>query len=74
MAVRRLVGIFKWTAAVAVVIVAAIIAWGYAVLYYSQPILAGESPASGLQAPVDIERDKDGVVTIVAANRAGQSI
>ncbi len=55
-------------AAIAVLLLAPL-ALVYGVLRASLPALDGSVPATGLSAPVTIERDRLGVPTIVAANR-----
>ncbi len=66
---RRFLRILKWLAMIVIVLAIVVVGWAFYVLQSSKPTLEGELQFSGLQAPVQIERDAAGVPRVTSSNR-----
>lgn len=66
---RRVLRVLKWLSLTVIVLIVGFFGWAYYVLQASKPVLTGELIFSSLQAPVEINRDINGIPLLTAENR-----
>lgn len=66
-------GLFRWVAVSVLIGLGVILVGGWKILHDSLAQLDGAASVQGLSAPVSVERDSLGVVTITASNRVDAS-